>query len=141
VSAGLHKSRLPSALVAATQISLSLLICAGLFIRSLQNARRLGPGFDPSHVLLVPVRLGPRVIRGLKASRTSARFDRPARATPSSVREGQPECCHLLPIANQENIAYQHRVIPSLALDRREVRELCELIGASPDQCQLSLFR
>jgi predicted permease len=60
VTAGLHKSRLANALVAA-QISLSLvlLICAGLFIRSLQNAGRLDPGFDPNKVLLASYELGP----------------------------------------------------------------------------------
>lgn len=60
VSAGLHKSRLASTLVVA-QISLSLLllICAGLFIRSLQNAQRLDPGFDPNQVLLASYELGP----------------------------------------------------------------------------------
>ncbi len=43
ISGGIHKSRLSSALVVA-QISLSLLllICAGLFIRSLRNAQQLG---------------------------------------------------------------------------------------------------
>ena len=60
MTAGLHKSRLSSALVVA-QISLSLLllICAGLFIRSLRNAQRLDPGFDPNHVLLASYELGP----------------------------------------------------------------------------------
>ncbi len=60
VSAGLHKSRLAAGLVVA-QISLSLLllICAGLFIRSLQNARRLDPGFDSNRVLLATYDLGP----------------------------------------------------------------------------------
>jgi predicted permease len=58
ISGGIHKSRLSSALVVA-QISLSLLllICAGLFIRSLQNAQRLDPGFDPNHVLLASYEL------------------------------------------------------------------------------------
>ena len=60
VTAGLHKSRLASALVAAQiALSLVLLICAGLFIRSLQNARRLDPGFDPNKVLLASYELGP----------------------------------------------------------------------------------
>jgi predicted permease len=60
ISGGIHKSRLSSALVVA-QISLSLLllICAGLFIRSLENARQLDPGFDPNHVLLASYDLGP----------------------------------------------------------------------------------
>jgi predicted permease len=60
MTAGHYKSRLSSALV-VVQISLSLLllICAGLFTRSLQNARRLDPGFDPKHVLLAWYELGP----------------------------------------------------------------------------------
>ena len=60
ISGGPQKLRLSSALVVA-QISLSLLllICAGLFIRSLQNAQRLDPGFDPNHVLLASYDLGP----------------------------------------------------------------------------------
>jgi len=60
MSGGIHKSRLSRALV-VVQISLSLLllICAGLFIRSLQNAQRLDPGFDPNHVLLASYELGP----------------------------------------------------------------------------------
>jgi predicted permease len=60
VSGGLHKSRLSSALVVA-QISLSLLllICAGLFTRSLQNAQRSDPGVDPDHVLIASYDLGP----------------------------------------------------------------------------------
>jgi predicted permease len=60
MSGGIHKSRLSRALVVA-QISLSLLllICAGLFARSLQNAQRSDPGFDPSHVLVASYELGP----------------------------------------------------------------------------------
>jgi len=60
MSGGIHKSRLARALVVA-QISLSLLllICAGLFARSLRNAQRLDPGFDPNHVLLASYELGP----------------------------------------------------------------------------------
>jgi predicted permease len=60
MTAGQHKSRLSSGLVVA-QISLSLLllICAGLFTRSLRNAQRLNPGFDPKHVLLAWYELGP----------------------------------------------------------------------------------
>jgi predicted permease len=60
VSGGIHKSRLSRALVVA-QISLSLLllICAGLFTRSLRNAQRSDPGFDPNHVLVASYDLGP----------------------------------------------------------------------------------
>jgi predicted permease len=57
---GLHKSRLTSSLVIA-QIALSLLLlaCAGLFVRSLQKAQKADPGFDSSHVLLLTFDLAP----------------------------------------------------------------------------------
>jgi predicted permease len=60
ISGGPQKLRLSSALVVA-QISLSLLllISAGLFIRTLQNAQRQDPGFDPNHVLLAYYELAP----------------------------------------------------------------------------------
>src|SRR5208283_2151700 len=59
MSGGIHKSRLSSALVVAQlSLSLLLLICAGLFIRSLRNAQRMDPGFDPNHVLLETYELG-----------------------------------------------------------------------------------
>ena len=59
-SGGLHKSRLTSGLVIA-QIALSLLLltCAGLFVRSLEKAQRADPGFDPNHMLLVTFDLRP----------------------------------------------------------------------------------
>ena len=60
ISGGIHKSRLSRALVVAQlSLSLLLLICAGLFIRSLQNAQRSDPGFDPNHILLASYELGP----------------------------------------------------------------------------------
>ena len=50
-SGGLKKARLASGLVVA-QISLSLLllICAGLFIRSVQSAQQIDPGFNSHNV-------------------------------------------------------------------------------------------
>jgi len=53
MSGGLGKARLASGLVVA-QISLSLLllICAGLFIRSFRSARQIDPGFNPHNVLI-----------------------------------------------------------------------------------------
>jgi predicted permease len=60
MSGGLHKSRLSNALVVAQiGLSLLLLVCAGLFTRSLRNAQRQDPGFDPNHVLLASYELGP----------------------------------------------------------------------------------
>jgi predicted permease len=52
-SGGLRRARLASGLVVAQlSLSLLLLICAGLFIRSFQRAQRFDPGFNPGHVLL-----------------------------------------------------------------------------------------
>ena len=60
MSRGVHKSQLSRALVVAQlSLSLLLLISAGLFIRSLQNAQRSDPGFDPNHILLASYELGP----------------------------------------------------------------------------------
>jgi predicted permease len=55
-SGGISKSRLTGSLVAA-QIALSMLLlaCAGLFVRSLQNAQKTSPGFDPDQVLLASI--------------------------------------------------------------------------------------
>jgi len=52
-SGGLRKARLQSGLVVA-QISLSLLllVCAGLFIRSFRSAQTIDPGFNPHNVLI-----------------------------------------------------------------------------------------
>jgi predicted permease len=52
-SGGLRKARLTSGLVVA-QISLSvlLLICAGLFIRSFRSAQLINPGFNSHNVLI-----------------------------------------------------------------------------------------
>ncbi len=60
VGGGLHRSRLASALVVAQiAVSVLLLVCAGLFTRSLENAQRSDPGFDPDHVLLESFELRP----------------------------------------------------------------------------------
>jgi predicted permease len=57
--AGSRRSRLRSVFVGA-QVALSvvLLVCAGLFIRSLQRAHSVDPGFRVERALTVPVDLG-----------------------------------------------------------------------------------
>lgn len=59
-SGGLNKSRLASSLV-ITQIALSLVLlaCAGLFVRSLRQAQQTDPGFDANHVYLASFDLDP----------------------------------------------------------------------------------
>lgn len=59
-SGGLHRSRLSGSLVVA-QVALSLLLlaCAGLFVRSLEKAQEAYPGFDPNNVFLVSFDLDP----------------------------------------------------------------------------------
>jgi predicted permease len=43
--------------VAQVALSLVLLISAGLFLRSLQQAQRIEPGFNPEHVLTMPLNI------------------------------------------------------------------------------------
>ncbi len=66
-SGGLSKSRLAAGLVIAqVALSMVLLACAGLFVRSLNEARKLDPGFDPNHVLLATFDLDPLGYTGEK---------------------------------------------------------------------------
>jgi predicted permease len=72
-SGTLRKARLASSLVIA-QISLSLLllVCAGLFIRSFRSAQQIDPGFNPHNVLIASYDL---FTAGYSDS-TGAEFDR-----------------------------------------------------------------
>lgn len=60
LAGGLGKARLTSGLV-VTQISLSmlLLVCAGLLIRSFRSAQNIDPGFNPHDVLIASYDLFP----------------------------------------------------------------------------------
>jgi predicted permease len=59
-SGGLHKSRLASGLVVMqVALSLTLLVCAGLFVRSLSKAQDVDLGFDANHVYLASFDLDP----------------------------------------------------------------------------------
>ncbi|HEV2489633.1 MAG TPA: ABC transporter permease [Candidatus Acidoferrales bacterium] len=56
---GVRKARLSSVLVVAQiAMSLLLLVCAGLFIRSFRLAQNFNPGFNPHHVLVQSYDLG-----------------------------------------------------------------------------------
>jgi predicted permease len=58
ISGGSHNRRLLSALVVAqVALSLTLLVCSGLFLRTLQNIASANPGFEQDHVLNVSVGL------------------------------------------------------------------------------------
>jgi predicted permease len=72
-SGGRGKARLASGLVVA-QISLSLLllICAGLFIRSFQRAQQIDPGFNPHNILIASYDL----FTAGYSDATGAEFDR-----------------------------------------------------------------
>jgi len=60
VAGGGRKAWLRSALVLAqVALSLVLLVAAGLFLRSLKNARAFSPGFDPKGVLIASLDLFP----------------------------------------------------------------------------------
>jgi predicted permease len=67
-SGGLHKSRLASGLVVMqVALSLTLLVCAGLFVRSLNKAQNANLGFDADHVYLASYDLDPLGYPGAKA--------------------------------------------------------------------------
>jgi predicted permease len=56
---GFHRSRLRNALVVAqVALSLVLLVCAGLVVRSLQLAQRARPGFTPENAVALSFDLG-----------------------------------------------------------------------------------
>jgi predicted permease len=60
-SGGLRKAWLSSALVVVQlAVSLLLLVCAGLFIRTFDKERRFDVGFNPDHVLLTSYELFPQ---------------------------------------------------------------------------------
>ena len=58
VSGGSHNRRLLSGLVVVQiALSLALLVCSGLFLRTLRNISSADPGFEQDHVLTASVGL------------------------------------------------------------------------------------
>jgi predicted permease len=82
-SGGAGKSRLASGLAAA-QIALSLILlaCAGLFVRSLVNAEKADPGFDPNHVYVASYDLDPMGYTDSKAMEFARQSLQRVRALP-----------------------------------------------------------
>ena len=59
VAGGFRRSRLRNALVVAqVALSLLLLVCAGLIVRSLEGARSINPGFNPENAVAVSFDVG-----------------------------------------------------------------------------------
>jgi hypothetical protein len=58
----------------------------------------------------------------------------------SASRQRHSERRHFLIVANQQDVADQHGVVPGFALDRLEARELRELVGARLNQRHLALL-
>jgi putative ABC transport system permease protein len=82
VSRTFRKNRLSSGLVVAQiAFSLLLLVCAGLFARSLENAQHSDAGFDPNHVLVASYELAPAGY----SQETGIAFDRQALAKLSAL--------------------------------------------------------
>jgi len=83
VSGTLNKARLSSALVVAQMsLSLLLLICAGLFLRSFQNTQRFNPGFNPDNVLLATFELFPAGYNDADGAQFQKRLIAKLEATP-----------------------------------------------------------
>jgi predicted permease len=59
-----HRHLLSAMVVAQVALSLSLLVTAGLFLRTLKNAGDADPGFQPAHVLTASVDLGTEGLSG-----------------------------------------------------------------------------
>src|SRR5688500_10834693 len=66
--------------------------------------------------------------------------DRWFQRKPGSLGARQPERGHLLPVAHEEDVAGERRVVPGLALQRLEFRDLPELVGRRRHQRQLTLL-
>src|SRR6185436_8813409 len=48
---------------------------------------------------------------------------------------------HLFTVANQQHVADQHRMIPRLAVERRDARDFLEAIGGRTHERELAILR
>ncbi len=82
--AGFRRSRLRNTLVVAqVTLSLVLLISAGLIVRSLQEAQRMRPGFNPENAVAFSFDVG---LAGLRRNKRARSPETGARANPRSSR-------------------------------------------------------
>jgi putative ABC transport system permease protein len=125
VMGGLHKSRLASALVVAQiALSLLLLICAGLFTRSLRNSQQLDPGFNPEHVLLFSYELGPSGYSEAQAEEFDRQLIPKLEALPGAVSATIADFSPLNFSLHSDGVfpeGYLPRLHESLEIDRADV--------------------
>src|SRR5262245_59192857 len=79
--------------------------------------------------------------RGPERSGPFRRRPRPSGTSTSTAGEREPEGRHLLAVPDEQLVADQRRVVPGLALQRREPCELRELVGVRRHQRELALLR
>ena len=88
-SVGGRRGRLRGALVVVqVAVSLLLLICAGLFLRSLQNASSIDPGFDADNLLVMSMDLQQQGYDEARGSNFSAQLLDRVRTVPGVVSAG-----------------------------------------------------
>jgi hypothetical protein len=67
---GFRRSRLRNSLVVAqVSLSLILLVCAGLIVRSLKAAQQMRPGFDPENAVALSFDVGLQGYEGARGAR------------------------------------------------------------------------
>ena len=121
-SGGLGKSRLAKGLAAAQiALSLVLLVCAGLFVRSLVNAQNTDPGFDANNVLLVSYDLGIMQYSGSRAMEFDREVLERVRALPGVESATLADFSPLSFTIHTDDVTpegYVPRIHESLAMDR-----------------------
>src|SRR6266404_1280447 len=99
-------------------------------------------GGSSNSAKIVPSKSVERSLMGNSGSMSNHRLGCSQKQTDTlTPRKREPECGHLLAVANQQDVADQHRVVPGLAFDRRGPRDLFELVRGRRDHRQLAFLR